>query len=131
MDAFGGTAASVIGIVCLWSLSLVSVVALLSLLVLWGGSLEVWFCLSDPRAALVRNSGVIGVSVAAVLIWARMNVLVCRPDGRSFGAAVGLVLSAPQGTIAQRGSGPADTLVRWAMCCAAVPLQDQSNRFPK
>ena len=42
-----------------------------------------------------------------------------------------LVLSAPQGRFAQRGTRPADILVRWAMCCAAVPLQDKSNRFTK
>jgi hypothetical protein len=86
----------VIDNVCLRSLSPAFVVAFLSLLVLLGGSLAFWFCLSDPRAALVRNSGVIGVSVTAVLIVARMSVFVCLPGGRSFGAAVGFVLSAPQ-----------------------------------
>ena len=75
MDVFRGTALSVISVVCLslitvvclMSLTPAVVAAFLSLLVLWGGSLALGVCLSDPRVALVRSSGVIGVSAATVL----------------------------------------------------------------
>jgi hypothetical protein len=125
VGAIGDNALFVISVVCQRSVSPAFDVAILSFLNLWCGSLAFGFCLSDPRVALVRNSGRIGGSVTAVLSVVIMSVLVCLPGGRSFGAAVGLVFSAPQGTIVGR-SEPGDTRVRWAMCCAAVPLQDHT-----
>ena len=77
--------------------------SLLLLFVLFSGSLALWFWLSDARAAFGRGSKVRGVSVTAVLIVLVVGVFVCLPGGRSLGAAVDFVFSAPQGRFAQRG----------------------------
>ena len=75
MGAIGSLAVSAIISVCLRPLiavchsflSLALVVALSTLLVLWGGSLALSSCLSDPCVALVRHSGFIRSSASAVL----------------------------------------------------------------
>jgi hypothetical protein len=95
VDAIGGTALSVISIVCLRSLSPAFDVAFLSLLVLWGGSLTLGFCLSDPRVALVRSSGVIGVSAAAVLYGKGGGACSTGLTGTSRGWSVGACLRLP------------------------------------
>ena len=75
MGAIGGPAMkAIIGVclrppsaVCHRTLSFALVVAFTSLLDLWGGSLALDFCLSDPRVALVRHLGYVGGSASVVL----------------------------------------------------------------
>ena len=128
--AIGGNALFVVCIVCLRFVTSAFVVPDLSFLNLWCGSLALGLCLSVPRVSLGLPTGGIGCSVSAVLSVVIMSVLFCLPGGRSLGAAVGLVFCVPQGAIVGR-SEPGETRERWAMCCAAVPLQDESKRFPQ
>ena len=53
--------------VCHRSLSFALNAVLFSQMVLWGGSLALSFCLSDPCVALVQHSGFVGSSASAVL----------------------------------------------------------------
>jgi hypothetical protein len=93
VDASGGAPVSMSADVCILSRTSASIVTLLLLWAVWGGYLAVWFGLSDPHVAFVRNSRILGGSVNVVLTMARMRVFVCLSGGRSIGTLQRLVWS--------------------------------------